>query len=234
VTGPTGPAGTAGSAGATGPTGPTGTAPLYTVGATGAALVSNGTTYVPSTTFGNGTQQFLFKGTDSAGSFPKVYDFQINGGSFFTVGISSITANVSWQFLQAGSAISVADTVVANGGNLKVVAQRGTGTSGQKAGGDLELAGGDAPAGATTLLGGNVNIHGGSGNAGSTDGNVAFCQPGSVPSNWQSMADGMFIGTAGAAPTGNPSGGFFLYVDPADNKLKARGPSGTVTTLALP
>ena len=37
------------------------------------------------------------------------------------------------------------------------------------------------------------------------------------------------------APTGNPqSGAYFLYVDPADNKLKAKGSSGTVTILALP
>ena len=37
------------------------------------------------------------------------------------------------------------------------------------------------------------------------------------------------------APTSNPTAGtFFIYVDKADNKLKCRGPSGTVTTLGLP
>lgn len=37
----------------------------------------------------------------------------------------------------------------------------------------------------------------------------------------------------GAAPTANPSG-FCIYVDPADSKLKIRGSSGTVATLAVP
>lgn len=37
-----------------------------------------------------------------------------------------------------------------------------------------------------------------------------------------------------AAPTSNPTAGFIIYVDPADDKLKCRGKSGTITTLALP
>ena len=37
------------------------------------------------------------------------------------------------------------------------------------------------------------------------------------------------------APTGNPqSGAYFLYVDPADSKLKAKGSGGTVTILGTP
>jgi hypothetical protein len=37
------------------------------------------------------------------------------------------------------------------------------------------------------------------------------------------------------APSASPSAaGFYIYVDPADNKLKARGSSGTITPLALP
>lgn len=31
-----------------------------------------------------------------------------------------------------------------------------------------------------------------------------------------------------------PAGQFFIYMDDADNRLKAKGPSGTITTLALP
>jgi len=52
--------------------------------------------------------------------------------------------------------------------------------------------------------------------------------------NMQSMQGGMFIGTATAIPTGNPTGGFYMYVDGADNKLKVRGPSGTITTVGNP
>lgn len=47
--------------------------------------------------------------------------------------------------------------------------------------------------------------------------------------NWQSMDRGMFIGNATTVPTGNPSGGGFLYVE--SGALKYRGSSGTVTTL---
>jgi hypothetical protein len=36
------------------------------------------------------------------------------------------------------------------------------------------------------------------------------------------------------APTGNPATGFYLFVDPADGKLKARGTAGTITQLAVP
>jgi hypothetical protein len=39
--------------------------------------------------------------------------------------------------------------------------------------------------------------------------------------------------TAASAP-GKVTGQFTIYVDSADSKLKAIGPSGTVTTLALP
>lgn len=46
---------------------------------------------------------------------------------------------------------------------------------------------------------------------------------------------GMFaIPKATTIPTANPSEGVLLYVDPADNILKARGSAGTVTPIALP
>jgi len=47
--------------------------------------------------------------------------------------------------------------------------------------------------------------------------------------NWQSMDRGVFIGNVTTAPTGNPSGGGFLYV--TGGALTYRGSSGTVTTL---
>ncbi len=51
---------------------------------------------------------------------------------------------------------------------------------------------------------------------------------GSAP-NWQSMDRGIFIGDATTVPTGNPSGGGFLYVE--SGALKYRGSGGTITTL---
>ncbi len=51
---------------------------------------------------------------------------------------------------------------------------------------------------------------------------------GSAP-NWQSMDGGIFIANASTVPTGNPTGGGFLYVE--GGALKYRGSSGTITTL---
>ncbi len=44
----------------------------------------------------------------------------------------------------------------------------------------------------------------------------------------------IFIANAGTIPSTDPVDGFILYVDPADDKLKARGNTGTITILALP
>lgn len=49
--------------------------------------------------------------------------------------------------------------------------------------------------------------------------------------NFQSMVGGVFIRNATTAPTGNPSGGGFLYVE--SGALKYRGSSGTITTIAV-
>lgn len=48
--------------------------------------------------------------------------------------------------------------------------------------------------------------------------------------NWQAMEKGMFIANATTLPTGNPTGGGFLFVDAG--ALKWRGSSGTITTIA--
>lgn len=39
---------------------------------------------------------------------------------------------------------------------------------------------------------------------------------------------------ASAVPATPPAGQFYLYMDLSDNKLKAIGPSGTITEVALP
>jgi hypothetical protein len=59
--------------------------------------------------------------------------------------------------------------------------------------------------------------------------NVGWFVGHSTAVNWQSMAGGQFIGNCNAAPTGNPSGGGYLYVE--SGALKYRGSSGTVTTV---
>lgn len=52
--------------------------------------------------------------------------------------------------------------------------------------------------------------------------------------NWQSMDRGIFIGDATTAPTGNPTSGYFIYIDPADGKLYSLGPGGTTTIIGRP
>lgn len=64
-----------------------------------------------------------------------------------------------------------------------------------------------------------------------------FRDNGNIGINLSSYGGGVgviAVGNATTIPSSNPTGGFILYVDPADNKLKARGPSGTVTEIANP
>lgn len=79
--------------------------------------------------------------------------------------------------------------------------------------------------GGSTRIGSGLTIDdGGSGNL----------SIGNVTGGLASIDHGIII-DKGTAPTSNPTGnGFGIFVDPADNKLKARGGSGTVTVLAVP
>lgn len=43
-----------------------------------------------------------------------------------------------------------------------------------------------------------------------------------------------YIAVSTTIPTTNPTTGFIFYIDPADDKYKARGISGTITEIALP
>jgi len=131
-----------------------------------------------------------------------------------------------------------------NGGTgLRLLLHAGNGSSSASPtkGGDVQVYGGNGAAGNTN--GGDVQIYGGSKFGIGTDGNVQIGYDGSTAKSNVAMfgagsfgggVNVFFVGTATTAPTTNPTGGFLLYVDPADNKLKARGPSGTVTTLATP
>jgi len=58
--------------------------------------------------------------------------------------------------------------------------------------------------------------------------NVALLASG-MP-NWQAMDRGLYVGNSSGTPTGNPSGGGFLYA--VSGALTWRGSSGSVTTIA--
>ena len=53
-------------------------------------------------------------------------------------------------------------------------------------------------------------------------------------SNGGMVGPGIVLGVSTTIPASSPTGAFLIYMDPADSKLKAKGPSGTVTALALP
>jgi hypothetical protein len=53
---------------------------------------------------------------------------------------------------------------------------------------------------------------------------------GSAP-NWQSMDGGLFVGNSSTAPTGNPTGGVFLFADSGTLKLRTTG--GAVVNLGV-
>jgi hypothetical protein len=52
---------------------------------------------------------------------------------------------------------------------------------------------------------------------------------------FQISGDGVVFINTGTVPVGNPpTGTFYIYTDPADNKLKAKGSAGSITPLANP
>ena len=178
------------------------------------------------TVIGDGTKTCTINTSNSGNPFI----LQLNGVNYFTVSLTQATLATTGLQTVGDFDLHGVDSAGA-GLDLTVRAQKTLG-NGPLTAGRLKLLGGSGVVSATGVVtGGSVLVAGGSGNTSASDGNVAF---GAFPSSWQSMAKGLFIVTATTIPSGNPSGGFFQYVDPADNKLKVRGPSGTVTPLANP
>jgi len=105
--------------------------------------------------------------------------------------------------------------------SLTISASSGSGSATHTAG-LLILSGGSTTSPSGT--GGDLFLSGGSGPSNTKNGNIALNL---FPVSWQSMEHGVYIAEASATPTGNPTSGFFLYVDPVDHELKVRGPSGT-------
>lgn len=100
------------------------------------------------------------------------------------------------------------------------------GISGSTKGQNMILKSGN---GFTNSDGGDVYISPGFKNGSGKDGNISFHTT-SQSINYQSMQKGIFIANATTAPSGDPTGGGFLYVE--GGALKYRGSSGTVSTVA--
>ena len=187
---------------------------------------------------------------------------QSNAGSSGVVLVQSgtapgLTGNVTMASGASSGSISGNVSIVSGTGTSTGAAGLSTGASSSGTSGSVSIGSGTAPnntgavnistsASTSTGRGGSITLTtggsvGGSnrggdialvtGVGGGGAGNIAL---GTVPANYGNGLRVVFLATATAVPTTNPTGGFFQYVDPADNKLKVRGPSGTVTTLAFP
>ncbi len=114
-------------------------------------------------------------------------------------------------------------------------------------GGEIDIISGDG--GSSSGTGGNVSISTGNGRGTNSLAGSLFIACGDSNgsgkgSDIQLQPGGTTTGAAGAVqiikanttsnPPGTPSAGFYLYIDPSDSKLKAKGTSGTVTILAIP
>jgi len=177
--------------------------------------------------FGDATTGLVFDANSLASTH---YDFRVNGASSikFTNGNFASYCQNNYFGLGSGAASISMGNANATGtlDGLTVQARSGNGAGTYKAG-TLILIGGNAATGTGT--GGDALVKGGDGSA--AHGNVQLCD---FNADLKGMQRGVYLAEATAIPTANPSAGYFIYVDPADHKLKARGPSGTVTTIANP
>lgn len=79
--------------------------------------------------------------------------------------------------------------------------------------------------------GGNIQFSLGSGTGTGVDGNVDI---GGNPATFQSMEKGIYIRDVNTAPSGNPTGGVFVWVDNTDGKLKVLADDGETYEMVIP
>lgn len=121
---------------------------------------------------------------------------------------------VKWFRGTSNPSIVHDDSITANDtGDTLTMRAQGVNASGTLVtGGNLRLFGGNANTGtATERDGGHVLIGGGLGGGTGGRGNIALATQ-SAP-NWQGMHGGMFIANVTTSPTGDPTGGGYLYSD---------------------
>lgn len=85
------------------------------------------------------------------------------------------------------------------------------------------------PSALSSQFSASVRIDSGTVDGSATRGGLVIFNGNAEPT-WNGLQRGIFIGNATAVPTGDPTGGGFLYVE--GGALKWRGSSGTVTTIA--
>jgi len=138
------------------------------------------------------------------------------GSLSLTTGAASLTTS--------GAITMVTGNALTNAGGISLTTGASTGTG---RGGALTLSTGGSSGGSSR--GGDIALAPGLGAGGR--GNITL--GGSLGSFGNGTAVVAITGT-GLAPTASVASTYLLYIDPIDAKLKARGPSGTINTIAIP
>lgn len=186
----------------------------------GASFVLGSTSATLVTVQSNNGVEFRLQGTP----------ITLRSNSVVNIQSWTLTARAQWAFSMTTGVLS--STTASDYVASDCFEVRGfDGFSGQD-GRNLLLTGGPGTASIPVpdVDGGHVYIDGGTPAGTGVYGNVAFFARSSV--NFQSGVRIIYIKEADTIPSGNPTDGGFLFVDPADGALKYRGSSGTVTTIA--
>lgn len=209
-------------------------------------MMSNGTNAVASGLFANVGTGSLILGSASIGGGRQItvdssdtnatLNIFAKGNTTITIGNTGTTSSninigyaggvlAAFNFLTNSSGNTLTAGNVTDTAEPFIITGR-AGIASAAAGASLQILGGNG-ASSGNSNGGNIYLRAGLKNGTGLDGNIGLLTD-SV-SNWQGMERGIFISNATTVPTGNPTGGGFLYVEAG--ALKYRGSSGTVTTI---
>jgi hypothetical protein len=158
------------------------------------------------------------------------------GGGGITINTTAITGGTSTALLyDNGSTVGKLDIFL----EASAILQMGADVNGAAVAQTIKahdgITGTDVSGGSLTLSGGNST------GTGTSSVKIATPAAGATGTTVRTSATRITVTSEGlqiqatTAPTSNPpTGAFILYVDPADNTLRARGSSGTITILATP
>jgi hypothetical protein len=167
------------------------------------------------------------------GSATNSYKLSLAGVHSWHSGSATAALSFDGTALQVGAAVvapsigqAVDATATVTGDSFTIAAQDCSGTT-DVTGGALNRRGGDATGGSGTRRGGSIYDRPGVG--ATSNGNWGWFVQSTDGVNFQGMQGGIYCKSAAVVPSGNPSGGGFLYVEAG--ALKYRGSGGTVTTV---
>jgi hypothetical protein len=197
--------------------GSTGTTELFSLNYTGGSM---GCRINCGTTINNNTINlgYFYNGIEVANNY--AFSWSSTGASYDTADL--ILSRAAAATLQLGVAAASPTT-------QSIKAADGVGTN--IAGSNLYIAGGSSTGNAVP---GKVMLRTAAAAGSGSSLNTAVTRL-TADSTGVTVGNIILFPTAASVPSANPPTGFFyLYVDPSDTTLRARGPSGTITILATP